>query len=330
MSRTGYQREQRGLKFYPKSHRYKLDGQWVPGVTTILNKGIAKPFLVDWAAREVAKYAADNLDVLNNIEDTDARYDLLKTAHNRHRDRAAVRGTDVHAYADKLIHGEEIDVPEHLAGYVEGCARFLDAWQPSVGRTERPTASREHWYAGTPDAVVATPDGERLLTVGMTRARRSMVLVSSIRPSSFDDGRLAHGASTLMSILGGLASRGRDSRLEDLADPLTLALARELRRLGASVDVDYRGLLPLVAQHNGKAVVIESDPETLGESLRESLRLRPHVLRRLGWHYVRVHAFDLYSDPVTAASRIATVLGISADAVRADTDTQPIDLPGDD
>lgn len=163
MSRTGYQREQRGLKFYPKSHRYKLDGQWVPGVTTILNKGIAKPFLVDWAAREVAKYAAANLDVLNNIEDADARYDLLKTAHNRHRDRAAVRGTDVHAYADKLIHGEEIDVPEHLAGYVEGCARFLDAWQPSVVLTERPTASREHWYAGTPDAVVVLPDGERLL-----------------------------------------------------------------------------------------------------------------------------------------------------------------------
>ncbi|WP_412959704.1 AAA family ATPase [Microbacterium sp. 179-I 3D2 NHS] len=173
---------------------------------------------------------------------------------------------------------------------------------------------------------LSTPDGERLLTVGMTRARRSMVLVSSIRPSSFDDGRLEHGAATLMSILGGLAARSRDARLEDLADPLTLALARELRRLGASVDVDYRGLLPLVAQHAGKAVVIESDPESRGESLRETLRLRPQVLRRLGWHYVRVHAFDLYSDPATAAGRIAGVLGISESAPRADNDTQPIDV----
>lgn len=173
---------------------------------------------------------------------------------------------------------------------------------------------------------LSTPDGERLLTVGMTRARRSMVIVSSIRPSSFDDGRLEHGAATLMSILGGLAGRSRDARLEDLADPLTLALARELRRLGASVDVDYRGLLPLVAQHDGKAVVIESDPETRGESLRETLRLRPHVLRRLGWHYVRVHAFDLYSDPATAAMRIAGVLGISESAPKAENDTQPIDV----
>ncbi|MDT0158566.1 AAA family ATPase [Microbacterium sp. ARD32] len=171
-------------------------------------------------------------------------------------------------------------------------------------------------------------DGERLLTVGMTRARRSMVIVSCIRPSAFDEGRLEHGAATLMSILGGLAARGRDARLEDLADPLTLALARELRRLGASVDVDYRGLLPLVAQHGGRAVVIESDPESRDESLRESLRLRPQVLRRLGWHYVRVHAFDLYSDPATVARRIATVIGIGEDAVRADDDTQPLDVDG--
>src|SRR5690606_30959044 len=126
---------------------------------------------------------------------------------------------------------------------------------------------------------LSSPDGDRLLTVGMTRARRSMVIVSSIRPSAFDDGRLEHGAQTLMTILGGIAARAREARLEDLADPLTLTLARELRRLGASVDVDYRGLLPLVAQHAGKAVVVESDPESRGESLRESLRLRPQVLR---------------------------------------------------
>ncbi|MGZ8804034.1 MAG: AAA family ATPase [Microbacterium sp.] len=173
---------------------------------------------------------------------------------------------------------------------------------------------------------LSTPDGERLLTVGMTRARRSMVIVSSIRPSAFDDGRLEHGAATLMSILGGIASRAREQRLEDLADPLTLALARELRRLGVSVDVHYRGLLPLVAQYDGRAVVAESDPETIGESLRESLRLRPQILRRLGWHYVRVHSFDLYSDPAAVAARIAAMLGVPPESPTADTETQPIDV----
>lgn len=173
---------------------------------------------------------------------------------------------------------------------------------------------------------LSTPDGERLLTVGMTRARRSMVIVSSIRPSAFDDGRLEHGAATLMSILGGIAAKSREARLEDLADPLTRALARELRRLGLSVDVHYRGLLPLVAQYDGKAVVVESDPETIGESLRESLRLRPQILRRLGWHYVRVHSFDLYSDPAGVAQRIAAMLGVPPESPRVETDTQPIDV----
>ncbi|MFC6325907.1 AAA family ATPase [Microbacterium koreense] len=173
---------------------------------------------------------------------------------------------------------------------------------------------------------LSTPDGERLLTVGMTRARRSMVIVSSIRPSAFDDGRLEHGAATLMGILGGIAARSRDARLEDLADPLTLALARELRALGIAVDVHYRGLLPLVAQYGGKAVVAESDPETIGDSLREALRLRPQILRRLGWHYVRVHSFDLYSDPAAVAGRIAALLGVSPDVPRAHTQTQPLDM----
>ncbi|GAB3602486.1 hypothetical protein GCM10027411_07060 [Microbacterium aureliae] len=173
---------------------------------------------------------------------------------------------------------------------------------------------------------LSTPDGERLLTVGMTRARRSMVIVSSIRPSAFDDGRLEHGAATLMSILGSIAARAREARLEDLADPLTLALARELRRRGVAVDVHYRGLLPLVAQYGGKAVVVESDPETIGESLRESLRLRPQILRRLGWHYVRVHSFDLYSDPGAVAARIAGLLGVPPEAGLEDGETQPIDV----
>ena len=88
----------------------------------------------------------------------------------------------------------------------------------------------------------------------------------------------------------------------------------------------YRGLLPLVAQHGGKAVVAESDPEAHGESLRESLRLRPQFLRRLGWHYVRVHAFDLYSDPADVAARIAAMLGVGPDAAAVDPDTQPLDV----
>ena len=56
-------------------------------------------------------------------------------------------------------------------------------------------------------------------------------------------------------------------------------------------------------------IAIETDAMLQRTSLRESLRLRPELLRRLGWHYARVHAFELFSDPDAVASRIATMLG---------------------
>ena len=161
---------------------------------------------------------------------------------------------------------------------------------------------------------LSTPDGERLLTVGMTRARRSMVIVSCIRPGEVDEGRLEHGAATVMGILAGIDERAHERHATDRVDPLTRMLARELAKIGVSVELNYRGSLPLVARHGGKAVVVESDPDVAGESLRESVRLRPQTLRKLGWHYVRVHAFDLYSDPAGVAQRIAVLLGAAETA----------------
>ena len=95
---------------------------------------------------------------------------------------------------------------------------------------------------------------------------------------------------------------------------------------GVAVDVDYRGQLPIVAQYKGKAIVAESDADTAHDTLRETLRLRPQVLRRLGWHYIRVHAFDLYSDPAGVAERIAAILGVAPEGGAVDTVTQPIDV----
>ena len=86
-------------------------------------------------------------------------------------------------------------------------------------------------------------------------------------------------------------------------------LARRLERRGICTSVGHRGTLSLAAAHAGKAVVVETDPALAGQSLRESLRLRPDVLRRLGWHYLRVHSFELFGDPESVAERVAAVLG---------------------
>ncbi|GAA3913989.1 hypothetical protein GCM10022382_20360 [Microbacterium invictum] len=248
---------------------------------------------------------------------------MVVTASTRHAER--VRAAVAAAFAGRSdvadFVGRDTAEPFAVLGLEESVAESRDRVIFSLG-----FGLTKHGRVLTDFGDLSGADGERLLTVGMTRARRSMVIVSSIRPSAFDEGRLEYGAATLMSILGGIAARARESRLEDLADPLTLMLAEKLRSLGISVDVHYRGLLPLVAQYRGKAVVAECDPETVGESLREALRLRPQILRRLGWHYVRVHAFDLYSDPAGVASRVAAILGVEPQTPSADTTTQPIDV----
>nr|WP_199692458.1 AAA family ATPase [Microbacterium telephonicum] len=247
---------------------------------------------------------------------------MVVTASTKHAER--VRAAVAEAFAGRSDVAEFVsrDTAEPFAvlGLEESVAESRDRVVFSLG-----FGLTKHGRVLTDFGDLSREDGERLLTVGMTRARRSMVIVSSIRPSAFDEGRLQYGAATLMSILGGIAARAREARLEDLADPLTLSLAQQLRSLGISVDVDYRGILPLVAQYQGKAVVVESDPETTGESLRESLRLRPQMLRRLGWHYVRVHSFDLYSDPAGVAARIAGILGAPPDTPSAQVPTQPLD-----
>ena len=159
------------------------------------------------------------------------------------------------------------------------------------------------------------PGGERLLAVAMTRARRSMVLVTCFRSSDIEDGRLGHGAVALAEILDEVAARRAEAPLPDDSDPMLVDLARRLEARGLRVALGHRGKLGLVAANGGTCVVVETDTVLLGRSLRESLRLRPEVLRRLGWHYARVHAFELFSDPDAVADRVARIAGLQVAAM---------------
>jgi hypothetical protein len=87
----------------------------------------------------------------------------LKRARYRELDKAGKRGTEVHDLAEKLAHGEEIDVPDDLAGHVESAVRFLDEWKPETLLTETVVASREWGYAGTFDLLMRLPDGRTVL-----------------------------------------------------------------------------------------------------------------------------------------------------------------------
>lgn len=166
--------------------------------------------------------------------------------------------------------------------------------------------------------VLGSPLGERALAVTMTRARRSLVIVTCVRPDQFEVSRLTRGTVGLAEILTELGERTDQPGGADPAGsgeaPMLVDLARRLASFGMRVELGFRGEIPLAASYGNRAIVIDMDvaagdgaPTT---TLRESLRLRPELLKRLGWYYLRVRAFELFANPEAVARRIATALEV--------------------
>lgn len=104
-------------KEYGSGHIYHLDGNKVPGVTTIINKGFPKQ-LTKWAAETVANHAVDHWGRLSKLP-LSKRLKELVGAPWAARDSAGVRGSAVHNLAEQLARGETVSVPADIAGYVE-------------------------------------------------------------------------------------------------------------------------------------------------------------------------------------------------------------------
>lgn len=148
-------------------HRYKLDGRFVDGVTTVINTALPKPGLMYWAARTVAEYVADadphDLEVMR-AAGRGPMVALLKGVPWEQSQTKRIRGTEVHAYAARLVRGERCDAPpDHLAAHVESCLKFLDTWRVAPVLVETKVGSRTYGYAGTFDLVADLPDGRRAL-----------------------------------------------------------------------------------------------------------------------------------------------------------------------
>jgi len=144
---NGFRRVDRG-----RGHSYYLGDHKLDGVTTILSNGLPKPALVRWAANSAAELAANEWDELAQLPIAE-RMKRIAKGPDAARDAAAIKGTRVHALADKLANGEEVEVPEDLAGHVDACVRFLDEWQAETILAERPVYHERYLYAGTFDLL---------------------------------------------------------------------------------------------------------------------------------------------------------------------------------
>ena len=176
--------------------------------------------------------------------------------------------------------------------------------------------------------------GERRLNVAITRARRSMTVVSSIAAEDLDPARLrAKGAAMLRDFLayaagaplpgdgeeaGSATLTSGDRAIAPARSVVMADLARRLRAqrlvvhedLGSSVDpVDLAVEDPM---RRGRLVLaVESDGPTYAAmaTTRDRDRLRAEQLERLGWRHLRVWSTDLFRDPARDVARILDAVG---------------------
>jgi hypothetical protein len=152
-------------RFGNATHHYEDgNGTRIPGVTTIISDGLPKPALVGWGIKSVAEYALDEWDTLADMPPTD-RLKSLKGAPYRDRDKAARRGTEVHAIADDLVNGRDATVPPELTGHIDGYLKFLDEWNVEPVLTEATVyyLGADWAYAGTLDLIYTDRDGRTIL-----------------------------------------------------------------------------------------------------------------------------------------------------------------------
>ncbi len=126
-------------------------GEEFSSVTTLIGAGVPKPFLVGWAARTAAEYAADNLDALTALSTKADRVALVKQAPNGHRDAAGALGDEVHTACQRIAEGGPLQAgdPPHVAHY----RRLLREHDITILDCERTVYNRTHHYAGTYDAI---------------------------------------------------------------------------------------------------------------------------------------------------------------------------------
>jgi hypothetical protein len=278
-------------------------------------------------------------------------------------------------HAARIGESIRLQLPNHptLAGFFGGGAesfRVVDleraqglrrddiSFSPGFGRT--PHGRALHNFG-----PLSAEGGREKFALAMTRARRSIHVLTCFQPEDLDHTRLSHGAVELYELLnreiagktdlGTPASRAAASEQALGADPLVADLGDRLRARGARVWHQYDGVIDVVAAADPLStmgqddadipwpVAIESDgtEQYRTMSVRERSRLRPQLLERMGWRYMPLWTIEVFTDPSTCADRIAGYLGLenvlppgrgtaSGGFFDEDLDSRPVVTAGDD
>ncbi|MDE0868341.1 MAG: hypothetical protein OSA22_05005 [Aquiluna sp.] len=226
--------------------------------------------------------------------------------------------------AASRTHAERIDQLVRQETYKQPqLAEFFDAH----GREKFECVSMSELTHRLADRVIfsvgfgRTPEGKISGTLGdfnfanvsgwmvnqIVSARKRMTVVSCYNFEDFAAGGLPENQRWLKDLI---APSFMSDVSEGQADPLLRDLALRLEKLGLKVALNFGGRIGLAVSFGKKAAVVDPDWALVGENWDEKLRVRPGLLRAMGWDYQRIHALEIFAKPQDVANRIAMSLGV--------------------
>ena len=148
------------LDFNEDKHVYKIDGEYVPSVTTILNT-ISKPALLPWAVKMGADWFSDNCEAFTQATlSVDEVVKGIKGAYKKKSRDAMNVGNIVHQWCEDAIQwkmgvGEIPDMPEDTQAVtaINAFRNWIGTREIKWIAAEQKLYNRKYKYAGTVDAV---------------------------------------------------------------------------------------------------------------------------------------------------------------------------------
>lgn len=152
-------------------HRYALDGNLVPSVTTVLNASLNKPGLVGSAVKLTAAWCAINVDSLHRSDvdglrgpgllDESQWRDLATKHHRNVWNEARDVGVNVHTIAEQLVYGAQMPAAQaDGTPWTDDVTRMAEQLADFMDRTSlRPVVHESlvyhavHRYAGRFDLI---------------------------------------------------------------------------------------------------------------------------------------------------------------------------------
>lgn len=182
--------------------------------------------------------------------------------------------------------------------------------------------------------------GERRLNVAISRAKRSMTLITSFGLADLaEDRHSSPGFRLMYNFLKFTASGGKDLGSMADAPPLNafeIDVKNRLEAAGLNLDcqvgvgsyrIDFAIKHPTKSDHYVLAVEADGASYHSGHTARERDRLRQSLLEQRGWIFQRIWSTDWFNNPEAEVERIliAYKMAIKGDPVEpeADADSAP-------